>query len=278
MPYQRHHPETVFAIQGPLKLATKYAMAQLRFRFVSMLEVDWPSELSKYDQRRADMNNPSWHSSGDRAWTHLCSDPGMPSPFIHNALTDLLSTARVICLARDCDVKSVLPIAYYELGTTYDPINLDPEYGVFDRPIAKHVLTAEDWEVLMRGRVFIQHRLFNFVKGIQSAQPPRRSDGRVNCHYTVNRGLEAWGCERIAGDWWYTHSYEALTDTNTFRDPLAFLKSLSEQLFKLELCPSCKAWMQRLMLQERQNVWNSLGEFYGIGRDEELSSSTTTQA
>jgi len=81
MPYKKHRPETIFAIQGPLKLATKYKMASLRERFVNMLQVDWPSQLSKYDQRRADMNNPSWHQSDDRdgAWPQLCSDPGMPS-------------------------------------------------------------------------------------------------------------------------------------------------------------------------------------------------------
>lgn len=84
MPYKKHHPETISAIQGPLKLATKYKMGLLRERFVSMLRVDWPSELSKYDQRRADLNNPSWHQAVDRdsAWPQLCSDPGMPSYFI----------------------------------------------------------------------------------------------------------------------------------------------------------------------------------------------------
>lgn len=263
MPYRKHHPETISAIQGPLKLATKYEMAQLRKRFVTMLQVDWPSELSKYDQRRTDLNNPSWHQSGgqDGAWPHLCSDP-----------------ARVICLAKDCDVKSVLPAAYYELGTAYNPINPDPEYGAFDRPIAKHVLAAEDWQVLMRGRDFIQHRLSKFIKDILSAQPPIRPDGRFNCHYSVNKMLDTWGCQNTARDWWIPHSYEAFTDVNTFRDPLAFLKNMTEQVAKLGLCPSCRAWMQRLMLVERQSVWDNLGEFYGVKPDGRLDSLETTQA
>jgi len=244
-------------------LATKYKMASLRERFVSMLQVDWPSELSKYDQRRADMNNPSWHQADGRdgVWPQLCSDP-----------------ARVISLAKDCDVQSVLPVAYYELGTAYDPIDLDPDFGVFDRPIAKHALTADDWEVLMRGRDFIQYRLSKFIKDILSAQPHTRSDGRFNCHYSVSKRLDVWGCEHNARDWWFAHSYEALTDINTCRDPLAFLKGLAEQIGKLELCPSCKNWMQKLMLQERQKVWDTLGEFYGIKCDERPASSVTTQA
>jgi len=265
LPYKKHHPETIYAIQGPLKLATKYKMDSLRRRFINMLQVDWPSELSKYDQRRADMNNPSWHQSGHQygALPHLCSDP-----------------ARVICLAKDCDVKSVLPLAYYELATAYNPINLDPDYGVFDRPIAKHVLTAEDWGVLLRGRDFIQHRLAKFVKGVLSAQPPLRSDGRFNCRRIVGKDedVEVWGCGQIARDWWFDYSYEALIDVNTFRDPLAFLKSLPEQIAKLDLCPNCRVWMQNLMLLERQNVWNSLGEFYGIKCDDELGSLMTTRA
>jgi len=265
LPYKKHHPETIHAIQGPLKLATKYKMNLLRRRFINMLQVDWPSELLKYDQRRADMNKSSWHQSSDQfgALPHFCSDP-----------------ARVICLAKDCDVKSVLPLAYYELGTAYNPIDLDPEYGVFDRLIAKDVLTAEDWAVLLRGRDFIQHRLSKFIKGVLSAQPPLRSDGRFNCRRIFNRGedIEAWGCGQIARDWWFDHSYEALIDVSTFRDPLAFLKSLPEQIARLELCPSCKAWMQNLMLLERQNVWNSLGEFYGIGCDEEPTSFVTAYA
>lgn len=174
-------------------------------------------------------------------------------------------------------MKSVLPVAYYELGTAYNPIVVDPEYGVFDRPIAKHVLTAKDWEVLLRGRDFIQYRLSHFIKDMLSAQPPLRSDGRFNCHNSVNKQLEVWGCENFARDWWFAHSYEALTDVNTFRDPLAFLKSLSEQITKLELCPSCKAWMQRSMLLERQAIWDSLSDFYGIKRDEKSGSLVATQ-
>lgn len=187
-------------------------------------------------------------------------------------------TARVISLAKDCDVQSVLPVAYYELATAYNPINLDPEFGVFDRPIAKDALTADDWEVLMRGRDFIQYRLSKFIKDILSAQPHIRSDGRFNCHHSVNEKLDVWGCEHAARDWWFAHSYEALTDINTFRDPLAFLKGLSEQIGKLELCPTCKNWMQKLMLLERQKIWNTLGEFYGIKGDERHGSSVTTQA
>lgn len=187
-------------------------------------------------------------------------------------------TARVISLAKDCDVQSVLPVAYYELATAYNPISLDPEFGVFDRPIAKHALTADDWEVLMRGRDFIQYRLSKFIKDILSAQPHIRSDGRFNCHHSVNEKLDVWGCEHAARDWWFAHSYEALTDINTFRDPLAFLKGLSEQIGKLELCPTCKNWMQKLMLLERQKIWNTLGEFYGIKGDERHGSSVTTQA
>lgn len=118
----------------------------------------------------------------------------------------------------------------------------------------------------MRGRDFIQHRLSHFIKGMLSAQPPLRPDGRSNC---ANRKIdEAWGCEHSAKDWWFAHSYEALTDVNTFRDPLAFLKRLSEQIATLDLCPNCKLWMQRLMLLERRNIWDNLGEFYGIERDE----------
>lgn len=184
----------------------------------------------------------------------------------------------MICLAKDCDVQSVLPVAYYELGTSYNPTNLDPEYGVFNRPIAKHVLTAEDWQVLMCGRDFIQDRLSRFIKDMLSAQPPHRPDGRFNCHHSVNKKLETWGCEHTARDWWFAHSYEALTDINTFRDPLVFLKGLSEQIAKLELCPSCRVWMQKLMLLERQRVWDNLGEFYGIKGGDRPGCSVTTHA
>lgn len=205
--------------------------------------------------------------------------PGYASRFLaQRSSANPSLTARVICLAKDCNVQSVLPVAYYELGTAYNPISLDPEYGVFDRPIARHALTAEDWEVLMHGRDFIQCRLSKFIKDMLSVQPPIRADGRFNCHHSVNKQLEAWGCKHTARDWWFAHSYEALTDINTFRDPLAFLKGLSEQIAKLELCPSCRVWMQKLMLLERQRVWDSLGEFYGIKGDETPGCSVTTQA
>jgi len=139
------------------------------------------------------------------------------------------------------------------------------------------VLTAKDWEVLMRGRDFIQYRLSKFIKDVLSAQPSVRSDGKFHCHLSISKQLDTWGCEHTARDWWFAHSYEALTDINTFRDPLAFLKSLSGQIAKLELCPSCGVWMQKLLLLERQNVWNSLGALYGIKGDERPGSSVVTQ-
>lgn len=130
----------------------------------------------------------------------------------------------------------------------------------------------------MRGRDFVQHRISQFIKDMLSVQPPLRSDGRFHCHESVNKNPEAWGCENSARDWWFAHSYEALTDINTFRDPLAFLKGLSDHIAKLELCRSCKVWMQSSVSLERQNIWNNLGEFYGIKRDEKSGFPAGTKA
>ena len=111
----------------------------------------------------------SFSQGSDGALSSLYSYSGTPPHPLRTTFVQPLFAARVICLARDCEVNSVLPLACYELGAAYNSTNPNPDYGDFDRLTAKRVLTAEDC-----GHDYIQHWLPKSVNGVPSVRPPLR--------------------------------------------------------------------------------------------------------
>ncbi|KII89405.1 hypothetical protein PLICRDRAFT_53836 [Plicaturopsis crispa FD-325 SS-3] len=85
---QPRHPETANILRGPLKLATKYQADTLREWMVTVLERDWPSTLDEWDA----LSQPR----------HKSAVP--------------LDPAQVICIARESNVPSILPLAFYMLS------------------------------------------------------------------------------------------------------------------------------------------------------------------
>jgi len=136
-PYQ---VDTAYLVAGPLKLATKYQVDDLRARIITQLELDWPTTLQGWEKREDYVAEMQKNRSGDDSASDIRAHP-----------------EPVIRLALECDIPSVLPVAFYDLS------KIRADAGVSD------LVTREDLVTLMRYKeglknfltVFCFRRLFN---------------------------------------------------------------------------------------------------------------------
>ena len=88
------------ALRGSLKLATKYQMENLRNIFIQKLQMKWPMTLAAWD----------------------VFDKERTVHFARAIRNDHYSgIASIINLANDCNVPSVLPIAFYWIFSLKKP-------------------------------------------------------------------------------------------------------------------------------------------------------------
>jgi hypothetical protein len=90
-----------------LSLASKYDMVHFRHCIIDHIELDWPQSLWNWDQieRETDSLRKIWHKREPEL--------GCPRPYIDDCLPEPASAIR---LARECDIPSILPAAFYHLS------------------------------------------------------------------------------------------------------------------------------------------------------------------
>lgn len=99
LPHPRLHPETPFAVRAMLSMATKYQISYIRDCIVERLESDWPQTILSWDTLEGEIERTTEHSN-----VHWYTDDRFPEP------------ASAIRLARDFNIPSILPAAFYQLS------------------------------------------------------------------------------------------------------------------------------------------------------------------
>lgn len=99
LPVKRLDPSTPSSVKQVLTLANKYGMETLRERIVVHIEGDWPQSLWRWDSLEHEIREMMINCDGDGNL-----DDYLPEP------------ASAIRLARDCNIPSILPSAFYHLS------------------------------------------------------------------------------------------------------------------------------------------------------------------
>lgn len=99
LPVKRLDPSTPSSVKQVLTLANKYGMETLRERIVVHIEGDWPQSLWQWDSLEHEIREMAINCDED---DNL--DDYLPEP------------ASAIRLARDCNIPSILPSAFYHLS------------------------------------------------------------------------------------------------------------------------------------------------------------------
>jgi len=239
MPYKKHDPNTARTLHGPLKLATKYKMSSLRKRFISILQADWPYEIEDWDDNE----------------TEIAKAVGEKLPFPE--------PARVIRLARECNVPSLLPAAFYHLGRCYDAgLYGESEYNEPEI----NLLATEDWHCLLRGRDMIRAELAAYLCNFLVER--RAIDAKSICSHSPPDRPDSWGCKQSVREWWTATCFQALPKV-LFVDPLEELNVLSRKVDSAPsaICKYCRPWMKQYLMDQRHCLWANLRDSFGLNVD-----------
>jgi hypothetical protein len=241
LPFKRLDPRTPLLVRQILQLANKYSMDHFRNRIVEHIELDWPKTIYQWDLLETEIR------SIRSLWTVERRNEPDQIAFIDDHLPEPASAIR---LARDCDIPSILPAAFYHLSRlspVYDDWHgLRQETQGDSRRTAKwELLATEDFICLLKGR----ERLSEAVCELQFAQVFDSED-----HY----GVDCNASERRKV------IQEIRDQCQRSRDILQTARRLQEKLAYGQICGLCYSSVRQELTRFRRQLWLQLPEFFGL--------------
>ncbi|TFY54801.1 hypothetical protein EVG20_g9559 [Dentipellis fragilis] len=234
-------PDTPLRVKPLLLLADKYDVQHLRTLLVGRLEDDWPQTLLQWDSLEADISGRlEAYKAHGLAGCEL--EDNFPEP------------GSAIEVARQCNIPSILPAAFYHLSRIsidYDWDNVreafaDPPDDWYSgtRSARWSRIAREDFVCLLQGRVQLSRYLD------EELSPPYPSDhGRGAC---------------TSGHWntfWYQLSEECKRD----QDVLGTLNLQAKTTVAVEgLCFSCQHRVSDEIEKYRDEIWRQIPAFFQL--------------
>jgi hypothetical protein len=170
--------------------------------------------------------------------------------------------ARVIRLAKECYIPSLLPAAFYHLHRSYD-LGMCGRIEYIEAEI--DLLTTDDWHSLLNGRNQMQLELASYLSDFLTERRP--IDAKNVCNHSPPERPDSWGCKQNARDWWIATCFQALPKL-LFVDPLEELNVLSRKVDSAQsVCRHCRSWMQHYLITRRRTLWSRLKDFFEVGPD-----------
>lgn len=232
-----------------LALANKYGIDHLRDRIIGHVEVDWPQSLWQWDMLEAEIlaMEETWYMYDE--YKNGPIDDFLPEP------------ASAIRLARECNIPSILPAAFYHLSRLSiednrrnprtSSVHLEPEvpyqhsfYG--NRTADWTILSSQDYMCLLRGKAKLASaadRLFS----ASHVDNDRHSDNVC----ALLQGLTLLADIRET----CRRSPDIL---NTLR------RFLGRAEFKNQVCSACKLYIQTELRRLRHSIWVEIPEYFDL--------------
>ncbi|KAH7102982.1 hypothetical protein BKA62DRAFT_655587 [Auriculariales sp. MPI-PUGE-AT-0066] len=225
------------AVAGTLRISTKYAVSSLRDRIIEILEDDWPSSLEAW--------NANERITRLRMETLDLRDC-FPEP------------ASIIRLARDCNVPSLLPAAFYHANELIreDPTRITEDKQQFEMSL----LSREDLGALIIGReamrMFLSKWLMTMPNNYTGENGPR-------CGSALSRSSptrDARCCNAIPL-WWLREFLEPGFQKLLW--PIDHLELFQQELERdNRICVACRAWLVLQFKGCTEHIWHMLPEWF----------------
>ena len=231
MPRSPHYPDIVTPI---LELSKKYGIDRIHDQVKGHLESDWPQTLRDWDNLEKDIK----FMTDDPDAVGLIDDH-FPEP------------AAAIKVARQFDIPSILPAAFYHLSRLsilddWDKTGMVPsEY----KSTQNHTRRTARW-MLLSAQDF---RCFLLAKA-KFAEIVREWKDLPGRH-KVRSGRGTEECE-VAERLWKDIHDRCLQST----DPLALLQSRIEFVMGGDYCQTCANGLRDKIRALRREIWDKLGE------------------
>jgi hypothetical protein len=245
LPYRHLDPNTPSSVRHVLALANKYELDHLRNRIVAHLESDWPQSLWEWDQLEGQIHlmSMTW---GEK---HICDT--MPR-FLDDYLPEPASAIR---LAREHDIPTILPAAFYHLSRLSiwsDRHAVRSSAGrksiLIDRQQTAEwdILTVTDYICLLKGRAKLSAATKELLRFTLHIEDGHWSEGRCS---TGRRELH----EEIR---------EACLHTTDLLHTLKLYAA--RESFGNEICDTCSIYIRSDVKMFRDVIWMELPEFFHL--------------
>lgn len=254
LPHPKLDPRTPDAVRSILLLANKYQVDSIRRRIIERLESDWPQSIQLWDRLEAEievMKAPFYDEYGNAEVDGLPMDDILPEP------------ASAIRLARDCDIPSILPAAFYHLSrlsiehdwerarrTPGEYTEFSQFYGPKQRTAHWSLFDGEDMRRVLRGKAkILKYARLSAITRMCSG-PGDTNLGPGTCEFLVN-GL-------FAGELW-----ERLMKFAE-RDMAKGLKVIMQEVYSSQhkVCHDCL--MRSKNCLDGETFWSKLPEFFEL--------------
>lgn len=239
VPRSLNYPAFISVITPILDLSRKYGINRMREQIQGHLESDWPQTLKEWDKL-------------EREIEFMGNDSGAHD----NCLPETVATIK---LARQFDIPSILPAAFYHLSrlsilNDWDKAHADPSTHIRNptkRTAQWGLLSAKDFHCLLLGKA----ELAEFLQGCIDVGGLRHQKDSIWGGKTSLDGE----CEAGKGLW------KDLCDRcSRSADPLALLRSSVGSKVAEVKCSTCTKRLVEEIARARAKVWEKLGDLFHL--------------
>ncbi|KAH8979163.1 hypothetical protein EDB86DRAFT_3089392 [Lactarius hatsudake] len=243
-------PDDFAIVSGILRLSTKYAMDSLRSKAIVHLNVAWPTSLKGWDLRE------------DKA--HACD---LASSTEHASLYP--SPIDIINLARETNVPSLLPAAFYDISRyTFSQIfePMDDELSRFRGAAAGGTLSSEDMRRLALGKEASAHAVGAVIHGMGRGPLAHSRKGafsfhpHTSAHHTVAVCSTPGACRRDFAELVALATQHYVCDRERgYADPLYVAEELGAlKSADVSECRACARALEVWAAKERERMWKMI--------------------
>jgi BTB/POZ domain len=241
LPIKRLDPSTPSSVKQVLTLANKYGMEALRERIVMHIEGDWPQALWRWDSLEHEIREMAINCEED---ANL--DDYLPEP------------ASAIRLARDCNIPSILPSAFYHLSriSVYHDRH-KVRHGDFRGTCFHHddtcdyqrsadwnLLSSSDYTCLLKGKVRLAAASCELFKLAHHTEPHT-----IAC--LLSRDITP-----------LLEIREACRESSDVLE--ASRQQMQRKDFGDHVCSSCTRYIRRELGRFRRALWLKLPEYFAL--------------
>jgi len=243
-------PDDFAIVSGILRLSTKYAMDSLRSKAIAHLNIAWPTSLKGWDLRE------------DKA--HACD---LASSAEHTSLYP--SPIDIINLARETNVPSLLPAAFYDISRytfsqIFEPV--DDEPSRFRGAAAGGTLSSDDMRRLALGKEASAHAVGAVIHAMGRGPLAHSRKGAFSlqshpsAHHAVTVCATPGACRRDFAELVALATQHYVCDRERgYADPLYVAEELGAlKSADVSECRACARALEVWAAKERERMWKMI--------------------
>lgn len=254
-------------VRNMLLMANKYQVDNIRRQIVERLESDWPQRFVDWKRQQAEVKIQLEHNKLTNERQRTSEKPSL----LDDAFPEPASAIR---LARECNIPSILPAAFYHLSRLTIDDDWDSArrqrsevtsrwgYGLKQRTVRWSILSGDDLRCMLAGKVAIRKQVDTLLfigfcsqedededdEEMSAFDEDEDEDGICDLNSKSSTGYSKKLCD------WLIRERET--------DLLKCMTEIRRDMAKHFLCPDCEARLKRKL--DGDVIRQKLPEWFGL--------------